>query len=821
MKLLNNLLIASVLFLLLGINCNFSNAQDQKLQKIEPYLQNVMSQANDNEMIPIYIKFQQHLTLQDFDDISYDTPKQERRKIVIERLQNFSTNHQSKVRSFLSSQSSSSVQDVEILWIINVIALKSNVVMINDLARNFDEIQQICYDPAFPVEMLYDGTQAGIPFWNAVPQISLTSDAPEPGVILMNADDCWALGNKGKGVLVGNADDGFHWRHPDLVHGVWQNLGEDANSNGMTIIFGSGTSSTFDPGDINGVDNDGNGKIDDLIGWDYGTNNYNITASSHGSATLGHVIGDGTGGTQTGVSPEAKCMVMRNSGINLTNLLGSFQYAMLMGADVVTSSLSYKWYFNPKPDYSLFRLTTDMELAGGVVHTNSTSNDGNSVGVPLNISAAGCCPAPWRHPDQLKIGNLSGVIGVGNVVCGTDVISSSSPWGPTLWGNWALWGTYTFTIDPSHKDYPYSRVAPVEIPDSMGLLKPDVSAPGEGSISTYVSSGSGYGTFGGTSSATPHTAGCVALMLSINPEMLPRDVDRVLELTAIEKGDPGKDYRYGAGRIDALLATTSPSPLLEGINGGSNWFIGNTTPPNDTARELVGLKIRNTVSPWIGSLKRMDYNLGGTATTTDIEKFRLFWDVNKNNVVDAGDKLLKEVPFVGITDLTQAKFDTLKFKVADTVRHILLAIKTKSTAVSGHTIDLGMTNNQHVVCYYTTLAQTTNFPFGTITGSIQNQEVPVTFSLSQNYPNPFNPSTIIQYTLAKSSLVTVKVYDAIGREIAVLINNIRDAGVYKIEFDANFYKGLSSGIYFYKLEAFEPGTSSVYFSDIKKMVLVK
>ena len=80
----------------------------------------------------------------------------------------------------------------------------------------------------------------------------------------------------------------------------------------MTIIFGSGTGSVFDPGDINGVDNDGNGKVDDLIGWDFSTNNYNITADAHGSATLGHVTGDGTGGTQTGVAPKAKSLLLRN-----------------------------------------------------------------------------------------------------------------------------------------------------------------------------------------------------------------------------------------------------------------------------------------------------------------------------------------------------------------------------------------------------------------------------------------------------------------------------------------------------------------------------
>jgi hypothetical protein len=217
----------------------------------------------------------------------------------------------------------------------------------------------------------------------------------------------------------------------------------------------------------------------------------------------------------------------------------------------------------------------------------------------------------------------------------------------------------------------------------------------------------------------------------------------------------------------------------------------------------------------------MDFNVEGTASKTDIEKFRLFWDVNKNNIVDNGDYLLKEILVTEAQDLFQAKFDTLKFKVTDDVRHILLAIKTKPTAVSSHTINLGMTNNQHVVCYYNVLAQSTNFPFGTVTGINKGNEMPIIFSLSQNFPNPFNPVTIITYSLAKTSHVSIKVYDAIGREIGVLINNVRETGTYRIEFDAYFYKGLSSGVYFYKMEAMEPGTNSIYFSDIKKMILIK
>lgn len=797
--------------LLLAIFSFGSNAET----KINPYLQSVLNGANDNDMVPIYITFNNALGLNDFADISYDTPKMERRQIVINRLKNRADMTQSRVRALLTSRSQS-VEIVDILWMVNAIVVKAKPSVIYELDNGYNEINQINYDPVYPIEEIIDDIKIATPFFVNPPP------PPEIGVVLMNADDCWALGNRGWGIVVANADDGFWWRHPDLVKGVWQNMGEDANNNGRTINWATGTGSSFDAGDLNGIDDDGNGKIDDLIGWDFGTNSYNITTASHGSATMGHVTGDGTGGTQTGVAPWAKSIAMRNTG-GYTVQISAFQYALLMGADVVTSSLSYKWYFNPKPDYSLVRLSTDISLAAGMVHANSTSNDGNTVGIPLNISTAGCNPAPWRHPDQLKIGNLSGVIGVGNVNCGTDIIYSTSPYGPTLWGNWHLWnsGSWPYTIAPGHSDYPYSRVTPVEVPDSMGLLKPDVSAPGQGSTSTYVSSGSGYGTFGGTSSATPHTAGCIALMLSINPEMLPGDVDRVLELTAIEKGDPGKDYRYGAGRIDALLATTSPACLTEGVNGGSNWLLNNTTPANDTARELVGLKLVNTTSPWIGSLKQLVFAVSGTAGTNDIESFRLFWDVNKNNIVDAGDKLLSEAPYSSIS-MSQLVLDTIKFKVTDTVRHIVLTAKTKAGANSSNTVNLGMPNNSYFKSYYTTNAQATNFPYGTtLTGTGNNNTEPVVFALKQNYPNPFNPTTIINYSLAKQSLVKVRVFDAIGREVATLLNNVRDAGIYNIEFDANFYLGLSSGIYFYKMEAFSPEGGSVYFSDIRKMMLVK
>ncbi|HLT23987.1 MAG TPA: S8 family serine peptidase, partial [Ignavibacteria bacterium] len=627
----------------------------------------------------------------------------------------------------------------------------------------------------------------------------------------------WALGNRGAGVLVGNADDGFHCRHPDVVNNMYQNLGEDANNNGRTINIGSGTTSAFDPGDINGVDDDGNGKIDDFIGWDFSTNNYNITTASHGTATLSTVVGDGTMGNQTGVAPEAKSIVMRNSS-GQTQQWAAFQYALQMGCDVMTSSLSWKWNpatGNPSPpDYSQFRTVCDMSLAGGMIHTNSTSNDGGAVNttrpIPVNISTAGNVPAPWVHPDQLHVGGVSGTIGVGNVLVSTDVIYSTSPYGPSTWGNWSLWGTYPYSIDPNHRDYPYSRTAPVEVPDSMGLIKPDVSAPGQNSLAVYVSSGTGYGSlFGGTSSATPHTAGCIALMLSINPEMLPQDVAKVIMLTAVEKGDPGKDNRYGAGRIDALAATTSPKFTLEGINNGSNMLINNTLAASDTARELVGFKISTSVNPQVGSLRNMTFGMTTNASGSDITSFDLYYDADNSNTVSSGDVKLQSIPFTN----GPLEFTDLKFKYTNNVRQIILAAKTTGSASGSQNVNIGLMDTAQVSAYYTTRPFITNFPFGSVTGVSNNTEI-LSYQLSQNYPNPFNPETLIKYSVAKDGFVKISVFDMVGRQVGVLVNGMKTAGNYQVEFDANFYGGLSSGVYYYKIEAGD-------FSDIKKMILLK
>ncbi len=110
--------------------------------------------------------------------------------------------------------------------------------------------------------------------------------------------------------------------------------------------------------------------------------------------------------------------------------------------------------------------------------------------------------------------------------------------------------------------------------------------------------------------------------------------------------------------------------------------------------------------------------------------------------------------------------------------------------------------------YYFQFPQNISFPTGILNTKSDN---PRSFYLSQNYPNPFNPTTTISYSLPRTSLVKITVYDILGREIKTLVNGQRSAGNYKVVFNASDF---ASGVYLYRMQA---GS----FVETKKLLLLK
>jgi photosystem II stability/assembly factor-like uncharacterized protein len=106
-----------------------------------------------------------------------------------------------------------------------------------------------------------------------------------------------------------------------------------------------------------------------------------------------------------------------------------------------------------------------------------------------------------------------------------------------------------------------------------------------------------------------------------------------------------------------------------------------------------------------------------------------------------------------------------------------------------------------------------NVNFALVRVGVQNISniIPDKYSLYQNYPNPFNPVTNIKFDVPKSSLVTIKVYNILGKEAAILLNEVKSAGRYELDFDAST---LTSGVYFYRIE-------TDGFTETKRMVILK
>jgi aminopeptidase N len=157
-----------------------------------------------------------------------------------------------------------------------------------------------------------------------------------------------------------------------------------------------------------------------------------------------------------------------------------------------------------------------------------------------------------------------------------------------------------------------------------------------------------------------------------------------------------------------------------------------------------------------------------------------------------------------------------------------MPIEIKVSFGSGDTTIRVLNDSNNQVFTFTFNSEPTNLQFdpnndivlkrGTTSVSVKDPStIPLEFMLYQNYPNPFNPYTKIVYDISKTSNVTLKVFDILGKEIYKLENGLKETGRYSVDFDA---RGLSSGTYFYEIKAIERNSGKI-FSEIKKMVVVK
>lgn len=470
--------------------------------------------------------------------------KGERRAYVIGELQRYAVASQYELMQLLEAGvKAGTVSELSSFWIFNGISCVTNRDMIFALSKRndvgiieSDEIRDL------------------LPANEKPSKITNLSRDLAWHVSQVNADDVWTMngttGYDGTGIVVAIIDTGVNYNHTDLSDHMW-NGGSSYPYHGYDFF------------------NNDNNPMDD---------------NGHGSHCAGIVAGDGTSGTQTGIAPNATIMALKvldeYGGGSWSNTYNAIQFAINNNADVVSMSLGGSGQSGDATFRQLFVNMMNVGIVASIAAGNegefySTYNtdEGYYYPVPRNVGSPGNCPSPWHNPDQTLTGGLSACVTVG-ASNRNDVKSTFSSFGPVTWSDVS-----------GYNDYPYTSGSSTNI----GLIKPDVIAPGTDITSLDYSNTSGYVSEAGTSMATPCVAGIMALMLQADNTLTPAEIDEILETTALPvEYRTSKNNYTGAGRVDALAAVeavlttvTQPTNLvLETCGGDVNltWTPSSSSP---------------------------------------------------------------------------------------------------------------------------------------------------------------------------------------------------------------------------------------------------
>ena len=470
--------------------CNSVLAQST----IEPRLQEVLSQKGD-EMISVNIILKSQMNFNNLRSRSEGIiDKDARRNVLVDELKNFTEKEQKEILSILDAeQRSSKVKDISCHWLANYINCSTTADVIYQLSQHPDVLVIGYNEEKVLVSNNYSERAEDV--------TGMTEN-----ITKVNADDVWNMGYTGDGVVVAVIDSGVNYNHVDIANNLWDGGAEFPNHGYNTF--------------------DGNNDPMDRFG--------------HGTHCAGTICGDGTSGTKTGIAPKATLMCVKSVSDEGTgtahNINSGMEWAVEHNADVLSMSLGVT--LPELSEKTMLRRSCVTALELGVVASVAAGNYGANEymmikPVPDNVIIPGGCPPPWLHPDQQgNTGALSCVVSVGAVDYNDNPADFSSQ-GPVTWQ------------ESEFNDYPYNP--------GIGLIRPDICAPGVSIVSLDYSSNNGHTSMNGTSMATPCVAGIMCLMLEKDPSLTPADICRILETTSVKLSNT-KSNKTGTGRVDALAA---------------------------------------------------------------------------------------------------------------------------------------------------------------------------------------------------------------------------------------------------------------------------
>ena len=489
--------------------CGTCLAQEKSL--IEPELQQLLNNAGD-EMLSVTIVMKSQIEPSSLRAKAVACRDRKMAgKAVVDELKVYSTDSQVPLLSFLKTEEAQArVANINSLWIANTVCCDVVREVVYELASRTDiamigcnkEVQMLCNSQDNILQQVAANTRAGL----------------TPHVIQVNADKAWSQGYTGKNVVVAILDSGINDEHTDLKDHLWQGY----------------------------ADTDGDGEADDLInGWNFsvkGSGNANIKDDyGHGTHCAGIICGDGTSGNTTGIAPDATLMTLktisRSGGGSVSSMINGVQFAVENGADILSISSGFKANQISDSEKESLRRTFVSALEAGVIAFVAAGNDGEKDDDSKYVDYPAACPPPYLHRDQqVNVGGLSSVVCVGAVNANDEYAKFSSQ-GPSTWQG-TEWDDYL--LDDTH----------------IGLIRPDICAPGDFIYSLNHTGNDVYKINTGTSQATPCVAGVAALMLEKNGTLTPADICRIIETTAKKLSDNKNNYT-GSGRVDALNAVNA------------------------------------------------------------------------------------------------------------------------------------------------------------------------------------------------------------------------------------------------------------------------
>lgn len=377
-------------------------------------------------------------------------------------------------------------------------------------------------------------------------------------------------------------------------------------------------------------------------------------------------------------------------------------------------------------------------------------------------------------------------------------------------------------------------------PTRDGRLKPEISAPGQmiaaalssnldigvGVRSEFILEGGKHQLMNGTSMASPHVTGTVALMLQKNPGLSVADVLSILESTATKDAYTGtsENYLFGYGKLNAYNAVNATSgggatqtTLIEEhfdgstfppanwtqtiVNAANTWKQGN--PQDHPFGDIDGTNIYSALCPWVAE-DQNELLISPAFSLGDGDAYVEFYAGHSTNWLSSATVKLHISTDSGNNwgQLWEAQNDGQPWSWRYT-NVSLNSYKNKQNLkiawqYIGNDGDLVGIDNVKIMGYPLTDVEDE-------TGIVKN------YKLEQNYPNPFNPTTVLNYQIPSAGKVSLKVFDVLGREVQTLVNEIKSPGRYSVEFNAS---KLASGIYIYRLQAGE-------FTESRKMMLLK